>query len=135
MKHLFPAKFDVQSRITFLRRVLALLCVSVAIFATLGAIAPGWADGGGFPTPTPTSTQVPPTNTSIPYPYPFSTATSVPYPYPGLLNVNPLAVLTPTPTPAPKTGGFKLGALCWPFAVTFILVVIIASTVFVRGKS
>ena len=127
-----PRKRYAHSNNILLRQLLALLCISAAVFITLAASAPNWADGGGFPTATPTNTQIPPTNTLLPYPSP--TTTSIPYPYPGLLNVNPLAVLTPTPTPTPR-GALTLASLCWPFAITFIFVVIMSSTVFIRGKS
>jgi hypothetical protein len=130
MESPLPSKRHDQPKIVLLHQLLALVCISAAVFTTLAAIAPNQADGGGFPTATPTETQVPPTNTPLPYPSP-----TAPYPYPGLLSVNPLAVLTPTPTLTPKTGGFTLTSLCWPFAIAFILVVIIASTVYIRGKS
>ena len=124
-----------QAKSVLLRQLLALFCIGAAVFTTLAAIAPHWADGGGFPTATPTNTLVPPTDTPLPYPSPTAILTAYPSPYPGLLNVNPFAILTPSPTPAPRVGGFTLASFCWPFAIAFILIVIISSTVFVRGKS
>lgn len=86
------------------------------------------ADGGGWPTPSPTFILFPtatPLPTTEPYPYPKTLPTQmqlqVPLPSPTFF----------LPTAAPvASGGSAL--VCWPFALTLLLVIILGSTVIFR---
>jgi hypothetical protein len=95
------------------------------------------ADGGAWPTPTATVTPKPvvvPTPT--PFPVVFPTPTTIGFPL-GATQPPGAQVVAPTlqPTPAPKPSRFSGLALCWPFALGFILIVIIASIVLIGRRT
>jgi hypothetical protein len=104
---------------------LALFILATGLIS-VSAVQEGRADGGGFPTPTPTFILFP---TATPLP------TTVPYPYPKTLPTQmqlQAALPSPTfflPTPAATDSG---SIVCWPFALVFLLIVILGSTVIFR---
>jgi hypothetical protein len=109
--------------------LLALLTVG----ALLASFERAWADSGGWPTATatfivlptiaPTWPPLPATLTPLP---PAAVIPTLPFPTP----VDDFVVVE---TPAPsRLGGISF---CWPFALAFLVVVIIAGLVFVRRRS
>ncbi len=86
------------------------------------------ADGGGWPTPSPTFILFP-TVTSLP--------TTEPYPYPKTLPTQ-FQLQAPLPSPtffmptAVPVSSSSSPFVCWPFALTFLLVLVLGSTVIFR---
>jgi len=105
---------------------LVILFLALGMYSLLN-VQTGQADGGGWPTATPTFI-IYPTVTPIP--------TTSPYPYPKAVPLQIQSALpSPTfflPTPVPESGSRKSYLICWPFALVFLLVVIIGGTVIIR---
>ena len=113
--------------------LLGLFILLVAALALLASTpnSPGLADGGAFPTDTPTYTPLPtftstptPTFTPLPTFTPTNTITPIP-----LIPTQGSFLIVPPSTPTPSQG---VPLLCWPFAIAFIIIVVIVSTVLVR---
>lgn len=113
-----------------------LLLLAMLLLLLFGAVPQrAFADGGGWPTPTVTPKPVVfPTPT--PFPVVFPTPTTIGFPL-GATQPPGAQVVAPTlqPTPAPKPSRFSGLALCWPFALGFILIVIIASIVLIGRRT
>lgn len=114
-----------------------LLCaLLIALILTLAAsfTTRTRADGGPWPTPTPTL--IPGFYIDTPFPPP----TSPYYPPAFIQNEAPtlpvLSEATVEPIPTPTSAPSRLSSyLCWPFAIAFILIVIIASTALIGRRS
>lgn len=127
-----------------LRHLTPLLLAFILAMVVWGAppIRRALADAGGFPTSTPTPTFTPtftptliietPTDTPLPEITPTPTLDLTPIfdiaatPIPLFETPTPISLFeTPTPTPPPPAPGAPF--ICWPFALIFILIVIIVS--------
>jgi len=111
-------------------RTFVLVGLALGLFLLLAVLLPqgALADGGGtWPTPTP-SPLPPPTWTPI-----FVTLPAVIAPTLTPEVVTLPAVIEPAVTPRPPLGGASL--LCWPFALLFILIVIIGSIVLIGRRA
>jgi hypothetical protein len=124
--------------------ILFLLLVLILAGLIIGRFETGRADGGVVPTITPTST---PTFTLTP----TATATNTPLPTTAVIATQENLVLVSTPTEAPPypivnkqppliiateaPARNSITPLCWPFAIGFILVIILAASAFLRFRS
>lgn len=119
-----------------MQRSAQLLLLAVLLLLLFGAVPQrASADGGAWPTPTvtPQPVVVP---TPTPFPVVFPTPTTIGFPL-GATQPSEAQVVAPTlqPTPAPQPSRFSGFALCWPFALGFILIVIIASVVLIGRRT
>jgi len=107
-----------------------LLLVVVAVLAVWAVISiqPGYADSGGWPTATatlPPLPTVPPTWTPLAIlPAPTETITVF------IVPTEAVIAQVATPPPAKRSVNF----VCWPFAIAFILVVILAGIIFLQRR-